>query len=215
MTDLLAVARELVELLPEEHPNHFIFLGTEADALLSLGLSGEAQAKYAGILETLERQARSNPDRADYQRNLSVAYERMGDLMRDAGEGEQARAYYQQSLEIRERLARKEPDRADYQRDLSVSCERMGDLMRDAGKGEQARVYYQRSLEIRERLARQEPDRADYQTDVVVSLHRMGDRASLQRALTILHRLNRERKLTADQQAWIPRLETALTNLTP
>jgi hypothetical protein len=43
----------------------------------------------------------------------------------------------------------------------------------------------------------------------------MGDRESLQRALTILHRLNRERKLTADQQAWIPRLETALTNLTP
>jgi hypothetical protein len=43
----------------------------------------------------------------------------------------------------------------------------------------------------------------------------MGDRASLQRALTILHRLNRERKLTAAQRGWIPTLEAALTNLNP
>ncbi len=162
-----------------------------------------------------ERLARQEPDRADYQRDLSVSCIKMGDLMCDAGEGEQARVYYQKSLEIRERLARQEPDRADYQRDLSVSCDRMGDLMRAAGEGEQARVYYRQSLEIAERLARQEPHRADYQADLVLSLWRMGDRESLQRALTILHRLNRERKLTAEQRGWIPVFEAALTKLKP
>ncbi len=162
VTDLLAVARELVESLPEEHPNHFIFLGAEAAAVESLALSTEALTKHARIMETLERRARANPDRADYQRDLSVAYNKLGDLMRDAGEGEQARAYYQQSLEIAERLAR------------------------------------------------QEPNRADYQTDIVVSLYRMGDRESLQRALTILHRLDRERKLTAAQRGWISMLEADL-----
>ena len=34
------------------------------------------------------------PDRADYQRDLSVSYERLGGLLGALGEGEQARRYY-------------------------------------------------------------------------------------------------------------------------
>ena len=37
-----------------------------------------------------ERLARAEPDRADYQRDLSVSYEQMGDLYRALGQGEQA-----------------------------------------------------------------------------------------------------------------------------
>jgi hypothetical protein len=61
-----------------------------------------------------------------------------------------------------------------------------------------------------ERLVRQEPERADYQTDLVVSLHRAGTRESLERALAICHRLEKEGKLTAQQSGWIPALEEAL-----
>ena len=81
-------------------------------------------------LAIAERLAQAEPDRADYQRDLSVSYERMGDLYGALGQGEEARQAYLKSLAIRERLAEAEPDRADYQRDLSVSYERMGDLYR-------------------------------------------------------------------------------------
>jgi lipopolysaccharide biosynthesis regulator YciM len=80
---------------------------------------------------------------------------------------------------------------------------------------EQARAYFQKSLDIRERLARQEPDRADFQADLVVSLYRLGDRGSLQRALDILQRLDREHKLTAEQRGWIPALEAAARDSGP
>jgi hypothetical protein len=46
-----------------------------------------------------ERLSRQEPDRADFLRDLSVSYERMGDLLRGLGQGEQARAYFQKDLE--------------------------------------------------------------------------------------------------------------------
>jgi hypothetical protein len=57
------------------------------------------------------------------------------------------------------------------------------------------------------RAARQEPDRADLQADLVASLSRLGDLGSLQRALDILQRLDREQKLTTEKRGWIPPLE--------
>ena len=83
--------------------------------------SGTGRAGAHSFQEALaiaERLAQAEPDRADYQRDLSVSYELVGDLYHDLGRGEQARQSYLQSLAIRERLAQAEPDRADYQRDL-------------------------------------------------------------------------------------------------
>ena len=80
-----------------------------------------AMARYGGSCDTPERLARAEPGRADYQRDLSVSYNQMGDLYRALGQGEAAQAAYQQSLEIAERLARAEPGRADYQCDLVLS----------------------------------------------------------------------------------------------
>ena len=211
VADLAAVTRELAESLPEDHPDHFVFLGTEADALQQLGLSNQALTKYQRVMQSLEERVRAYPDRADFLHDLTVPYDRMGDLLRGLGQGEQARAHFRKSLDIRERLARQEPDRADFQRDLSVSYERMGDLLDGLGQGEQARSYFQKSLDIRERLARQEPDRADFLHDLTVPYDRMGDllrglgqgeqaRAHFQKSLNIRERLARQEPDRADFQ---------------
>jgi tetratricopeptide (TPR) repeat protein len=99
-------------------------------------------------LAIAERLAQAEPDRADYQRDLSVSYERVGDLYRALGQGDSAREAYLKSLAIAERLAQAEPDRADYQRDLSVSYKRVGDLYRALGQGDSAREAYLKSLAI-------------------------------------------------------------------
>ena len=88
------------------------------------GFHGSGAVALRALLDRQERLAQAEPDRADYQRDLSVSYNKMGDLYRDLGQGEQARQAYGKSLAIAERLAQAEPDRADYQRDLSVSYER-------------------------------------------------------------------------------------------
>ncbi|MEO1246752.1 MAG: tetratricopeptide repeat protein, partial [Pseudomonadota bacterium] len=165
---------------------------------------------FQNALEIRERLARAEPDRVDYQRDLSVSYNKMGDLYRDLGQGEAARKAFQNALEIAERLARAEPDRADYQRDLSISYNKMGDLYRDLGQVEAAHDAYKKDLEIAERLTRAEPDRADYQWDLVVSLVRFADPALLGRALTILRTLDDAGSLNPDQRDLITRLEDQL-----
>ena len=169
-----ALAGEVLETLPETHGSYASIADEEATSHLALGLTDRALGRYGTLLQRAERLAAAEPDRADYQRDLSVSYNKMGDLYRALGQGEQARQAYLKSLAIAERLAAAEPDRADYQRDLSVSYNKMGDLYRALGQGEQARQAYQKSLAIAERLAAAEPDRADYQRDLSVSYEQDG-----------------------------------------
>ncbi len=208
---IAALAAEVLETLPDDHPGFASLGDEEAQAHLALGFTDRARTRYEGLLRLQERLAQAEPDRAGYQRVLSVLYERVGDLYRDLGQGEQARQSYLQSLAIAERLAQAEPDRADYQRDLSVSDERVGDLYRDLGQGEQARQSYLQSLAIRERLAEAEPDRADYQRHLSVSYLKVGDlyrdlgqgepaRQSYLQSLAIVQRLAQAEPDRADYQ---------------
>ncbi|MBL8482338.1 MAG: tetratricopeptide repeat protein, partial [Rhodocyclaceae bacterium] len=146
-------------------------------------------------LAIAQRLAAAEPQHAGYQRDLSVSYERLGDLMRTLGQADTARQYFEQSLDLRARLAAAEPQRADYQRDLSVSYEKLGNVLHDLGQTDAARQYYEQDLDIAQRLVRAEPQRADYQRDLVISLMRMADaepqraQEHLTRALDILHAL--------------------------
>jgi tetratricopeptide (TPR) repeat protein len=123
---IAALASEVLETLPEPHPGFAIVADAEAQAHLVLGHTRSALRRYTKLLAHHERLAQAEPDRADYQRDLSVSYNKMGDLYRALGQGEQAREAYMKSLAIAERLAQAEPDRADYQRDLVVSLVRVG-----------------------------------------------------------------------------------------
>ena len=137
-----ALAAEVLETLPVNHPSYAVIADAEAKAHLALGNTGRAIQRYDIITNRFETLAQAEPDRADYQRDLSVSYNKMGDLYRALGQGEAARDAYAKALAIGETLAQAEPDRADYQRDLSVSYNKMGDLYRALGQGEAARDFY-------------------------------------------------------------------------
>jgi len=181
-----------------------------------LGEGERAREAFLKSLAIRERLAQAEPARADYQRDLSVSYERMGDLYRGLGEGERAREVFLKSLAIRERLAQAEPARADYQRDLSVSYNKMGDLYRALGEGERARAMYEKDLVIAERLAQAEPARADYQRDLVISLVRVGAYEGevrddyLQRAWTLLNELSAAGRLNKVDEPMLPALQQML-----
>jgi tetratricopeptide (TPR) repeat protein len=170
-----ALAAEVLEALPEHHQGHATIADAEAQAHLALGFSDRAFRRYRMLLHRYEVLARNNPDRADYQRDLSICYIKMGDLHGALGQGETARKVFARALWIAERLAAAEPDRADYQRDLSVCYIKMGDQFRALGQGEAARQPFAQALAIAERLGAAEPDRADYQHDLSVSYNKMGN----------------------------------------
>ncbi|MEM9156365.1 MAG: CHAT domain-containing protein [Cyanobacteria bacterium P01_F01_bin.33] len=120
-----ALASEVLESLPASHGNFAVVADFEAKANLALGRTEPAFHRYHFLVERYQALTAAEPERADYQRDLSVSYNKMGDLYRALGQGELARDAYANALAIRERLAAAEPERADYQRDLSFSLVRV------------------------------------------------------------------------------------------
>ncbi|MGH4007675.1 MAG: tetratricopeptide repeat protein, partial [Pseudonocardiaceae bacterium] len=125
-----------------------------------------------------ERLARAEPGRADYQRDLSVSYERLADLNAALGQGDQALTLYQQSLDIAERLARAEPGRADYQRDLSVSYNKLGICLAQLGRAEEAAAALERHLQLALDVHQRMPGQVNAVVDLAFALHLTTDLAN-------------------------------------
>ncbi|MEL4383171.1 tetratricopeptide repeat protein, partial [Shewanella algae] len=79
-------------------------------------------------LAIAERLAKTDPGNADWQRDLSVTYNRVGDVQQAQGDLSAALTSYQASLAIAERLAKADAGNAGWQRDLSVTYNRVGDV---------------------------------------------------------------------------------------
>ncbi|MCA1672867.1 MAG: hypothetical protein LC799_11930, partial [Actinobacteria bacterium] len=95
----LSFAAQVLTGLPPHHHDYYLFVDHEGAALVALGFTNEAVERYRTLVETCSQRARAEPGRADYQRDLSVSYNKLGDLHSALGEGEQALALFQQSLD--------------------------------------------------------------------------------------------------------------------
>ena len=82
------------------------------------------------IFETLAKQ---EPRDAGLQRDLSVSYNKVGDVQGAQGDLAGALKSYHDSLAIRQTLAKQEPRNAGLQRDLSVSYNKVGDVQSAQG----------------------------------------------------------------------------------
>jgi tetratricopeptide (TPR) repeat protein len=214
LAETIVQARERSEALPNDQSaarSFALLLMHWGDSCRTRGDSKGALLAYKEAAKVNVRLAALNTDRADYQQDLSVSYERVGDLYTALGQEDLAREAHLKSLAIRERLAKEEPDRADYQQNLSISYIKMGDRYRAFGQGDLAREAFLKSLAIAERLAKGEPDRADYQRNISISYERVGDlyrtfgqgdlaREAFLESLAIRERLTKEEPDRADYQ---------------
>ncbi|MFO0033374.1 MAG: CHAT domain-containing protein, partial [Cyanobacteriota bacterium] len=75
-----SLAAEVLDTLPLEHGGFPWIADAEASAHLALGQTERAFLRSRQLLERQERLAKAEPDRADLQRDLSVSYNKMGDL---------------------------------------------------------------------------------------------------------------------------------------
>ncbi|MGH3867098.1 MAG: tetratricopeptide repeat protein [Pseudonocardiaceae bacterium] len=113
----------------------------------------ELARQYAAELVALTER-RASPDDPDAQRDLSLSFERLGDVTRALGGPAIAATHHQQALDIRRRLA-EQLDTPQAQRDLSLSLDRLGNVAHDLGDPAAAATYYQQALDIDRRLAEQ------------------------------------------------------------
>ena len=93
---------------------------------MSGGDPAAARRYYEDGLTIRKRLADAAPENADYARDLSISYKRLGNLAMSGGDPAAARRFYEDGLTIRKRLADAAPENADYARDLSISYERAG-----------------------------------------------------------------------------------------
>ncbi len=99
-----------------------------------------------------ERLARESPGDAQTQQDVSVSYNKLGDVTLQLGQAEQALGYYRQGLEIAERLARESPGDAQAQRDVMVSRYKLGGVLHELGKYAEEIVEYRAGIAILDRM---------------------------------------------------------------
>ena len=87
-----------------------------------------ALTSYRDGLAIADRLAKADPGNAGWQRDLSVSYEKIGDVQVAQGDLAGALKSYRDSLAIADRLAKSDPGNAGWQRDLSVSYDKIGDV---------------------------------------------------------------------------------------
>ncbi|MEU7784540.1 CHAT domain-containing protein [Amycolatopsis sp. NPDC049159] len=168
-------AGECLTHLPITSLSGRLIAEAEAEANVAIGLTTAAEARWLTITKLLSERTLNEPDNTADHRELSVSYNKLGDLMAALGRSGEAHDLFQQSLNIRRRLATKHPDIDEYQRDLSVSYNKLGDLMAALGRSSEAHDLFQQSLNIRRQLATKHPNFDYIQRDLSVSYDRLGD----------------------------------------
>lgn len=90
-----------------------------------------------------------DPNNAGRQRDLSVSYERIGDVLRDQGNLTDALESYRNALAIVEKLARLDPNNVVWQGSLAYSCWQAGTLRgRSSGTHNRKRARWWKEHEI-------------------------------------------------------------------
>ena len=100
---------------------------------LDQGDVAAAQAAAEQSRDIMEKLAASDPTNTDWQRQLSVGWEKLGGVREAQGDLAGALEAYTQSQTIRARLAASDPGNASWQRNLSVSWERLGGVREAQG----------------------------------------------------------------------------------
>jgi tetratricopeptide (TPR) repeat protein len=171
----VAYLAEIRPLIPPVERAWIVVADLEVQALLSAGDLSSATRQLRAIHQQVQARAASDPANGEWQRDLSVSYNFLGNVALAAGDLGGARAAYQASLDNATRLAVSDPTNAGWQRDLSVSHNFLGDVALAAGDLAAARAAYQTSLDIRARLATTDPANMQWQRDLSVDHDNLGD----------------------------------------
>ena len=197
------------------------------DAIVILPGSTSARELLASkailYLDRLAADARGDPG---LQRELAVAYERIGDVQGqwggpNLGDTRAARGSYAKAMEIREILAAQSPNDLDAAVDLSRSYFRAGDMAWTLGDPKGAGVFYRRALTLDERVAAARPHDAGASLRVARDHKRVGYMAGAcgnasegldhcQRALATLARLGSSGPDDIDVKLEMSRTYTAM-----
>jgi non-specific serine/threonine protein kinase/serine/threonine-protein kinase len=141
--------------------NSFLFEVHDAIAPVP-GTTPARQLLVRKALEYLDGLAREAAGDRSLERELAIAYHKVGDLQgnpnnSNLGDTTAALGSYRKALGIREKLAAAEPAGTEFRADLADSYEAIGDLLLTSGQVDKALAEYRKALAIHESLASLNP----------------------------------------------------------
>ena len=172
---ITAYLADIRPLIPQAEQSWIVVADLEVEALLKAGNLPTAMRKLHAIHRHVQKCADSEPGSLQWQRDLSVSHNKLGDATASIGDLTAARIAYQASMQIRLQLVATDPANSQWQRDLSVSYDKLGDVDLAAGDLTAARASYQASRDIRVELAATDPANSRWQRDLSVSYDKLGD----------------------------------------
>ena len=149
------------------------------DSCQLLSLCTTEMASLRRALAIAEHLASSDRSNTNWQRDLSVAYQKVGDVLVAQGKLDEALQGYGLNLSTAERLAASDRSNIEWQRDLENSYNKVGHVLVAQGKLDEALQSYWRNLAIAERLAAADPSDTEWQRDLSVSYTNVGNGGSV------------------------------------
>jgi hypothetical protein len=146
--------------------NASIFMSEKIATYRALPTTASFLAVVHGVISRL---AASDPANAEWQRDLSVSQEKLGNLEVAKGDLAAASRSFTESKDIRERLTAIDPANAEWQRGLSVSLNKLGEIAVAQGDIAAALRSFSECKAIRERLAANDPADAERQLDLAAA----------------------------------------------
>jgi tetratricopeptide (TPR) repeat protein len=139
------------------------------------GLPDDKLALYEKARAIIEPLAASDSNNKEWQLDLSLVFERTGDVKKMQGSLAEALDLFRRSLAIRRKLRDDDPHDARWAWQLSIAYDRIGDVQVAQGDLDGALTSYRDSLAIRDELAKADPDDPGRQRDLSVYYRKVGD----------------------------------------
>jgi len=147
-----------------------------ADAILRNSEEDPAQA--LPLLESARQMAEElvklDPANTQFRRDVSISYNKLGDVQMNLGDTAQALGYYEKALAVAEGVVRLDPVDTQFRSDVSSTYNRLGDVQMKLGDTAQALGFYGKALEVREELVQLDPANTQFRRDVSVSYNKLG-----------------------------------------
>jgi len=125
--------------------------------------------------EEIRRLLDADPHNPDLQRDLSIAYDEIGDQHAEQDNLVGALECFEASMMVVGRLAKANPDTIAYLRDFSVCSEKIGEVQNALGNREAAIAAYEESLPIVTMLANRFPEEEEYLFDLKITKDRLAE----------------------------------------
>lgn len=155
ISDTIFEAQEVAEYLLVEmraYPGYLVDHRVHRSQLERGNLAAEL-ASYRDALAVTDRLAQCDPGTSDWQHDLAMAYQHVGDVQLKQCDPAGALSSYRDALAIADRLARLDPKNADRQCGLAVSYIKVGKVQLAQGDLAGALASYRDGLAVGRRLA--------------------------------------------------------------